>query len=98
MEAGPASGASAVPLAAPPAVAPAPPMIELPVLSEPTCGRRRPARCRMAGAAGNRNTNRSSKRWNDPVGFRPRRRESSNMTPRQIGYALRKHNIPIKKF
>src|SRR4051794_28660645 len=21
-----------------------------------------------------------------------------NMTPRQIGYALRKHNIPIKKF
>jgi Nif-specific regulatory protein len=81
------------------AAAPAPtaPVVELPVLSEPTCGSA--ATCKVPNGGGSQSEYQQIVEAMERSGWvQAKAARILNMTPRQIGYALRKHNIPIKKF
>jgi Nif-specific regulatory protein len=92
--AAPAHGLPAAPaLPAPPVQ----PVVELPVLSEPTCGSA--ATCKVPNGGGSQSEYEQIVEAMERSGWvQAKAARILNMTPRQIGYALRKHNIPIKKF
>ncbi len=86
---------------APPATAlpaaPVTPVVELPVLSEPTCASA--ATCKVPNGGGSQSEYEQIVEAMERSGWvQAKAARILNMTPRQIGYALRKHNIPIKKF
>ncbi len=87
-----------VPPAAPPAVPSAPPTVELPVLSEPTCGSAATCKVPNGGGSGQSEYEQIVEAMERSGWVQAKAARILNMTPRQIGYALRKHNIPIKKF
>jgi Nif-specific regulatory protein len=86
------------PLLTVPAAAPPPTVVvPLPVLSEPTCGSA--ATCKVPNAGGGQSEYEQIVEAMERSGWvQAKAARILNMTPRQIGYALRKHNIPIKKF
>jgi Nif-specific regulatory protein len=84
---------SAATHAAPTPVTPTPP----PVLNEPTCASA--ATCRVPQAGGAQSEYEQIVEAMERSGWvQAKAARILNMTPRQIGYALRKHAIPIKKF
>jgi Nif-specific regulatory protein len=91
--------AHAAALPAPPASpASAPPTVELPVLSEPTCGSAATCKVPNSGGSGQSEYEQIVEAMERSGWVQAKAARILNMTPRQIGYALRKHNIPIKKF
>jgi Nif-specific regulatory protein len=68
-----------------------------PVLNEPTCASA--ATCRVPQAGGAQSEYEQIVEAMERSGWvQAKAARILNMTPRQIGYALRKHAIPIKKF
>jgi Nif-specific regulatory protein len=81
----------------PASAASAPQTVELAVLSEPTCGSA--ATCKIPNGGGAQSEYEQIVEAIERSGWvQAKAARILNMTPRQIGYALRKHNIPIKKF
>ena len=83
------------------AVAPAPtPQDTLPpVLTEPTCGSAATCKVPNGPVAGGKSEYEQLVEAMERSGWvQAKAARLMNLTPRQIGYALRKHNIPIKKF
>ena len=79
---------------------PVQPMVTLPVvpppLNEPTCGS--PGTCKIPNTGGRSEYDQLVEAMEKSGWVQAKAARLLNMTPRQIGYALRKHSIPIKKF
>ncbi|MFL5288320.1 MAG: helix-turn-helix domain-containing protein, partial [Rhodopila sp.] len=81
-----------------PVMPPPAPVPSLPVLNDPaTCASA--ATCKAASQGGGRTEYDQLVEAMERSGWvQAKAARILNMTPRQIGYALRKHSIPIKKF
>lgn len=81
-----------------PTRAPAPATEPLPVLTEPTCASAATCKIPNAAGAGQSEYQQLVDAMERSGWVQAKAARLLNLTPRQIGYALRKHDIPIKKF